>query len=261
MPGESLDDTKFTSVATAAIGNGVVTPFEGQPLTALGALAGTNGFSDDFTNYKGPVAAGSADGYTVAVNATGALSVDVTNENGAGVLDYALPAVADAVSLETERALVELGSKCVKYVTKVQPNNMTDSDIHVGLGSVGVTHGNADSDDMVEVKWDAANAVVELRTQKDGGGVTTTAASAAVSARVAANTGALLVGVVAQMDGTVAGVVSTNNGQVWDLVGVVDAGDASLPIAGDPLGFYVAGVGVVAAADIDFDYWSYMVNR
>lgn len=255
------NDTMLTSLAVAEIGRGLLNPFEGQPLLTLGARAESNGLSDDFIPYKGPVAAGSADGYTLGLTATGALSIDTTNANGAGVLDFALPVIADAVSLETERALVEIGAKLIKAVVKVQPENMTDSDIHFGLGTVGVVHGTADSDDMAEVRWNAASAQIELRTQRNGGGVTVTPGSTALNARVAAQTGVMLLALYAKADGTVAALVSIDDGGGWDVVANLASGDASLPTAGDPLGLYVAGVGVVAATDIDVDYWSMMIDR
>ena len=261
MPGTSTDDTRLTSLAVAEIGNGLLSPYEGMPLAALGNRASANGLSDDFTFYKGPLAAATADGYTVGITTGGVISIDVTNANGAGVLDFSLPGIGDAVSLETERALIEFGAKAVKGVVKLQPENMTDSDLHFGFGTVGVVHGTADSADMAEVKWDAALQVIELRTQKDTGGVTTTAASAALSAQVAANTGAMQLGIIAKADGTVAAVVSLNDGARWSVVATLAAGDASLPVAGDPMGMYVAAVGVVATTDVDVDYWSMTYTR
>lgn len=257
----TANDTKLTSLAMAEFGNGLLNPFDGQPIPALGARAETNGFADDFLPYKGPVAAGSADGYTLAVTTTGVLSIDTANTNGAGVLDFALPAIADAVSLETESNLVEVGLKCIKAVVHVNPENMTDSDIHFGLGTVGVTHGTADSADMVEVQWDAATASINLRTQRNGGGVTTTAGSVALNARVAAQAGVMLLAIFVKGNGDVAALVSLNDGQVWDIVATLAAGDASLPIAADPMGMYVAGVGVVVLTGIDVDYWMMMIER
>lgn len=255
------NDTMLTSLAVGAIGRGLVTPYQGMPLAVLGHRAETNGMADDFVHYKGPVAAGSADGYTLGLTATGALAPDTTHENGAGVLRFSVPVVADAASLETQRNLLELGTKAVQAVAAMQLENLTDVDVRFGLGTAGVVHGTADSSDMVEVRWNAAGAVATLRTRRNGGSVTTSTAPAALSARIAASAGALLLGIQAKADGSVAAVVSLNNGQTWDVIAALDGGHASLPIAGDPLALYVAAVSVVASTYADLDSWAYAVER
>lgn len=251
--------TRLPSLSMAAKGSGL-SPYEDMPVGAMGHFAPYAGLADDFTFYQGPTIAGSAAGLTLGLSGTASFAESLEHIGGAGVLVHTLGAAADAVSLETENPLLELALKQVKGAVVLAPADMVNSDLHFGLGTVGVVHGTADSADMIEVKWDAANAVIEMRTQKDTGGVITTAAPVALSARVAANTGKLHLGFLVTATQIVTVVALDDEAIKWESVAVILRTDASVPTAGDALGMYVASVGI-AATTVDMDFWSWTVQR
>lgn len=259
MPHELPSVTRLSSLAMSQRGSGI-SPYQDMPLGALMHFAPYAGYADDFVFYEGPVAAATAAGLTVGLTGTGAIAQSTTHLNGAGVLRHTLPAAADAVSFETDLALVEIGSKQIKAAVVVQASDMANADLHFGLGTVAIVHGTADSADMVEVKWDAANSVIELRTQKDTGGVTTTAASTDLSALVAGRVGLIHLGIVVAPSAVVA-VVSLGDVVSWQTVASLLLTDASVPTAGDPLGMYLASVRAAAASTVDHDFWSFTVER
>lgn len=251
--------TRLINLAMAQKGSGL-SPYEDMPIGAMGHFSPWAGYADDFVFYQGPVAAATAGGLTVGLTGTGTIAQSAPHLNGAGVLRHTLPAAADAVSFETDLAIVEIGPKQIKVATVVEASDMANADLHFGLGTVGIVHGTADAADMIEVKWDAANSVIELRTQKDTGGVTTTAAPTALSALVAGRVGLIHLGVIVAPSAVVA-VVALGDPVSWQTVASLLLTDASVPTVGDPMGMYLASVRAAAAATVDHDFWSLAVER
>ena len=234
-----LRETGFGSAAALIDPRINGNPLSGIPLGAAAGLGKWGAHFDDFVQYAGPAAAGAAGGYAVLVSTV--TQHLVASPVGAGVLS-----ISTGGQLASENTLyARLAANPVILAARLQASTPAADTIGIGFVTAGTNLAAADGVDEIVLEIDGPAGQLQMRTQRAGGGVTTTpSTNAALNAKLVAGGNAILV-ICDKGAGGVEGWVSTTDGETWTKAITIAGDDLSLPNATtlDVVYTHIAGTG------------------
>lgn len=200
-------------------------PMSGMPLVCADGLSPAGGHLEHFVFWKGPVAAGTADGWQLIGSAITPSFDDLTSP---GVVS-----LAGAGSLLTAAAVMAPG---MRSVVAARVRNMTpaDGEIRLGLATAATDISGADASDHLTIDLDSAGAQVAVTSQASGGGaIVTPSTNTTINAQPVAG-GWLTAAIVLDLNNNVQAFTSTNGGVTWRQAVEIPSTEASLPnLVGD----------------------------